>query len=183
MIWRKIQNLSFVKQGALNGFILGSLIQVLFVTFFIYEELTNYLKNKFFPLQESFEGHISTARMIDDTALWIISPVLCLIVALSCFVVQCILFKRIKSSIILWQIVGLVTFVFFFLYGGIHNYIEVYLRQCYATNYEGCQSVSLISQLQPHGSDLPSLSVAFGIFLIFNLLFTFALRRFKPAFP
>ena len=180
---REIQKLCLVKQGALNGFILGSIIQLPFVAYFIYGEITDYLKNKFFPIQESFEGHICTARMIDDTDLWFISLVLCLIVAVSCFVAQKSFFRRIKSPVILWQLIGLISFVFFYLYAGVYGYIKVFLRECYPINYESCQNVSLISQLQPNWSDLPSLSAAFGIILIFNLLFALALRRFKPAFP
>jgi hypothetical protein len=116
MNWRKIKNLSFVKQGAVNGFVLGILIQLPFLTYFIYEEITAYLKNKFFPVQESFEGHICVARMIDYTPLWFISLVFCLLVALACFVVQKSVSRRIKSPIVLWQMVGLISFILFYLY-------------------------------------------------------------------
>jgi hypothetical protein len=183
MNWRKIQNLSFVKQGALNGFTLGSLIQLPFIAFFIYDEITAYLKNKFFPVQESSEAHICVARMIDDTQLWFVSLVFCLIVALSCFVVQKSICRRIKSPIVLWQFVGLISFIFFYLYSCTYTYIKIYLRECYPIAYESCQNASLFPQLQPNWSDLPSLLVALGIFLIFNLLFAFALRRLKPTLP
>lgn len=183
MNWRKIKNLSFVKQGAVNGFVLGSLIQLPFLTYFIYEEITAYLKNKFFPVQESFEGHICVARMIDYTPLWFISLVFCLLVALACFVVQKSISQRIKSPIVLWQMVGLISFIFFYLYSCIYNYIENYLHECYPITYESCQNVSLVSQLLPSRSDLPSLLIALAIFLIFNLLFAFALRRLKPTLP
>lgn len=185
MNWRKIKNLSFVKQGALNGFVLGSLIQLPFFALFIYEEATAYLKNKFSPvqIQESSGVHICVGQMIDYTPLWFISLVTCLIVALACFIVQKSISRRIESSIVLWQAVGLISFIFSFIYSTIYSFIEIFFDECYPITYESCQTVGLITRLQPNWSDLPPLLLVLAIFLFFNLLFALGLHRIKPAFP
>jgi hypothetical protein len=178
MIRRKIQSLSFVKQGALNGFLLGTLIQLIFIRQ-IYNEINYYL----FPDPPCYGNCPNMARMVDYSGLFYISLALSLIVALSCFVVHKLFANKIKSQIFIWALVAFFSTVFFYFYGSFHSFIKEYIRECWWVTYESCKNVSLLLHLQMNWTGLVLLPIIFGIFLAFNLLFIFVLNRKKTLLP
>ncbi len=182
---RKIRNLSFVKQGALNGFILGLLAQLIIFTSILYKYIADYLEKVSKADDYSGTCLLVGEVIVDYTSIIILPIILALTVAGSCFVVQKCFARLRRSLIVLWQFVGYVSFVIFNFYAGIHSFFMNIWWQCYSEYWSesACQDVSLISQFQLNWSDLPSIAAFLGIFLIYNLFFAFILRRLKSLLP
>lgn len=178
MILQKIQSLSFVKQGAVNGFLLGTLIQLIFIRQ-IYSEINYYL----FPDPPCYGNCVNAARMVDYSHLFYISVALCLIVAISCFVVHKIFTGKIKSQTFLWILVAFFSTIFFYIYGSIHGFVREYIRECWWKMYESCKNVDLLSHLQITWTSVSVLLIALAIFVAFNLLFLFVINCKKSILP
>lgn len=179
MIWREIQKLSFVKQGAVNGFLLGTLIQLFFIREIFYE-----IKYYLYPEPQCIGfGCPNMAKMINYSELFFLSLTLSLIIALSCLVVCKFLRSRTKSQFFLWTLVGFFSTVFLYIYSSIRNFINEYLRECWWVTYESCKNVDFVSHLQMDWIKLAQLLIIFGIFLAFNLLFVFVVSRRKALLP
>lgn len=178
MILQKVQNLSFVKQGAINGFLLGILIKLIFIRQ-IYGEINYYL----FPEPECYGNCPNVAKMIDYSALLYISLALCLVVSISCFVVHKLFAGKIKSQLVAWGSVALLSTLIFYTYETVRGFIREYLRECWWVRYESCNNVSFISHLQIAWVEIVPLTITFGVFLVFNVLFVFLINRKKSILP
>jgi hypothetical protein len=173
MIWRKIQNLSFVKLGALNGLILG-LLNTLFLASICLIEVFDQQKRDIDYHSQSFCTTIAN---------WWVLPEAFFIVVVASFLVQKLFANRIKSTILVWQIIGLVSAVECFFYGSFISFIKTWYMCNSKDSQCDASQLHFLSDFIFAEYQLRNAVIYLFVFAVFNLFFSLILRQRKPALP
>ena len=181
MIWRKLRQLSLWQQGALNGFISGSILTVPLMVYCLLDSCKS-------GYQESSGGSIMASCMCDRVNLWFTLESI-LLVTIASLIVQITVAKRIRSTIVLWQIIGAVTVSQLYFYVPIKSFIKEW-TECVSYDWEAsfCKNVNISTFLEqflerPQSSVFIQLATAFAIIAVYNLIFAVILNRLKVQLP
>lgn len=174
MFFKKLFKLNLIALGALNGLILGSLSITPFAFFCAFDDCKGY---------ENLAGggtidFICGCKYVD----WLLPIELSLIVTIASFLVRLTIYKRIDSRLLLWQIIGVVSFPLYFLYIKLFYSFVNYWRVCLNnTDLIVCRKPSveenLKSLFEVNQGDLFSLAIVFSVLIVFNLLFAYIIDR------
>jgi hypothetical protein len=150
MIWNKPHKLKVIALGAINGILLGVLLDIILC-------LLSYLHHR------NWSNYISP---------WWFFPFWSFVcVTFATFTVHWYFAQYIKSSIWFWQIVGGFTIFSCALYMIFHTFYYLHFVEL---NFE-----QYIYLMRAFGEDLFTLLHAYPIIATFNLIFAFVLRRQK----
>lgn len=159
MILRKLHNLSGVELGAISGMLFGILLESVLRSIYLYE--THVQEQTLLPL----DVHI---QMMPYPSSWWYLPLFSLVlITLASFLVHRYFARHIKSSVWLWQVIGLVAVLEACLYSVIVIWYQWYHSQF---DFLGIDYLVLIK------GDLRIILRVLPVVLGFNLLFALALR-------
>ena len=177
MIAKKLQNLSLVGLSALNGFALVSIIFIPLALFCLFDSCKA-------GCQSIGEGFINVGCFCDQIR-WVYSLEVAFIIILAGCLVRFTFARRIKSTLLVWQLIGFVTVILLRLHGSIISFAKEYWYQCFLSDsdIQLCHNVTLISHLEPRSEDLTVLPIILIVILAFNFLFSLLIRQFIKKLP
>lgn len=183
MILHKIRKLSLWQQGALNGLILSFLIECPFLAHRLYQAAVDYLET-LYPKDDS-DTCLLTGEMIRHYEEFVILPVLlCLGVALVCWLVQKSSLMLLKSKVLLWQIIGFIWCLTLPWWTSLLYFVSLIFRRCVSVtaNEIDCENVVFAFNVQLTWADFNYFPLALGIILPFNLIFALIFCRRRATF-
>jgi hypothetical protein len=175
MIRLNLTKTNLVILGAINGLILG---------------LLPILPYAFVCFSDDCKGYetLPSGGTIDLICIckyvnWLLPLEAAIIIAIACFLFGLKIYRNVKSEIFCWQIIGIIGLCGYLIYNKLLYPFVHHWRVCYPENNDliVCKKPSLKENLFSFflfsQNDLFQLLVVFLIFIVFNLLFAFVIKK------
>lgn len=183
MILQKIRNLSLWKQGALNGLTLAFSIECPFLAHRLYQAALDYVE-KLYLKDDSGTCRLTGELIRHDEELVILPIFLCFSVAFICWLIQKSSLMRLKSKVLLWQIIGFIWCLTLPWWTSLAYFVSLVFRHCVSVTADevDCENAVFAFNMQLTWSDFNYFPLALGVILFFNLIFALIFCRRNATF-